>query len=134
MFLQKSQREEQVQILLQKFPLPTPPSPKELGNAIRSIDTNDPLASLVDGMSVEEVAAIWKALRENAPVYAPQVVKLGGKLASSVFGKVSEDIDSVISTTKESSSIPDAIVRNSAKGISAAAKAAAKASADSISD
>ena len=60
--------------------------------------------------------------------------KLGGKLASSVFGKVSEDIGSVISTTKESSSFPDAIVRNSAKGISAAAKAAARVSAVSISE
>jgi hypothetical protein len=134
LFLQKSQREEQVQTLLQKFPLPTPPSPQELGNVIRSIDTNDPLASLVDGMSAEEVAVIWKALRENAPVYAPRVAKLGGKLASSVLGKVSEDIDSVINATEGSSSFPEAIVRNSAKGISAAAKVAVKASADSSAD
>ena len=70
----------------------------------------------------------------------PQVVKLklmlklGGKLASSVFGKVSKDIDSVISTIKESLPFSDAIVQNTAKGISVAAKSAAKASADSISD
>ena len=120
------------------IPSPHPPSPEELGNVIRSIDIKDPLASLVEGTSAEEVAAIWKALKENAPMCTNQVVnlnfKLGGKLASSVFGKVSEDIGSVISTTKESSSFPDAIVRNSAKGISAAAKAAARVSAVSISD
>lgn len=127
LFLQKSQREEQVQTLLQKFPVLKPPSPEELGRVIRSIDTNNPLASLVDGMSAEEVALIWKEIRENAPVYAPRVAKLGGKFASSIFEKVSEDIDSVINNTNESFSLSDTIIRTSAKGISAAAKAAAKA-------
>ncbi len=131
-FLQKSQREEQIQTLLRKFPAIKPPTPSELGNAIRSMDTNDPLATLIDGMSVEEVASIWKALRENAPTYAPQVVRLGNKFASSVFEKVSDDIDSVIEATEEtsssSSSLPDAIIRNSAKGVSAVARAAARAS------
>jgi len=125
-FLEKSQREEQVQTLLQKFPLPSPPSPEELGNVIRSIDTTDPLATLIDGMSPEEVAVIWKAIRENVPIYAPRAVKLGGKLASSVFEKVSEDIDNVIGTAEEL----DEFMMNSAKGVSAAAKAVAKASAD----
>lgn len=131
LFLQKSQREEQIQTLLTKFPSIKPPTPGELGNAIRSLDTNDPLATLIDGMSAEEVAAIWKALRENAPTYAPRALKLGEKFASSVFEKVSDDIDSVIEateTTSSSSSLPDTIIRNSAKGVSAVAKAAARAS------
>lgn len=132
LFLQKSQREEQIQTLLQKFPSMKSPSPRELGDVIRSIDTNDPLAILVDGMSPEEVACVWKALRENVPTYAPRVMKLGNKFASSVFEKVSDDIDSVIEATEStSSSFPDTIIRQSAKGVSAVAKAAAKASSQS---
>jgi hypothetical protein len=127
LFLQKSQREEEVQTLLNKFPFPRIPSPEELGDVIRSIDKNDPLAILVDGMSPEELALIWKALRENAPMYAPRVADLSGKLASSILGKVSEDIDSIISVTDDSLSFADSIIRTSAKGISAAARAAAKA-------
>ncbi len=135
LFLQKSQREEQIQTLLTKFPSIKPPTPIELGNAIRSLDTNDPLATLIDGMSAEEVAAIWKALRENAPTYAPRVVKLGNKFASSVFEKLSNDIDSVIEATETtpSSSLPDTFIRNSAKGVSAVAKAAARASSQQSS-
>lgn len=126
LFLKKSKREEQVQSLMKKFPFPKVPSPEELGSVIQSIDKNDPLAILITGMSPEEVALIWKALRENAPVYAPRVAKLSGKFASSIFEKVSEDIDNVISVTDESVWITDAIIRNSAKGISSAAKAVAK--------
>ena len=130
LFLQKSQREERVQTLLERFPFPQIPSPQELGDVIKSVDRNNPLGVLIDGMSPEEVALIWKALRENGPVYAPRVADLSGKLASSIFGKVGEDIDRVINATDESFSIADTLIRTSAKGISAAAKAAARAGSE----
>jgi hypothetical protein len=130
-FLTKSGKEEKVQVLAQKLAslasLPSTPTASELGDAIRSFDINDPTANVVENMSAEEIAVLWKAVRENAPVYAPRFATLGGKFASSVLGKVSENIDGVISSTKDSDDFADQLVRNSAKGISAAAKESASA-------
>ena len=132
-FLTKSQREEKVQALAQKLsslaslPNNTPPTASQLGDALRSFDSNDRNANIVENMSPEEIAMLWKAIRENIPVYAPQVASFGGKFATSVLGKVSENIDAVIASTKESDDLADQLVRNSARGISAAAKESANA-------
>lgn len=125
-FLTKSHREEKVQVLAEKLSgmasFPEPPTASQLGEMIRSFDTNDSSANAVENMSPEEIATLWKAIRENAPVYAPRVASLGGKFATSVLGKVSENIDNVIATTDESDDLADQLVRNSARSISAAAK------------
>ena len=130
-FLTKSQREEKVQILAEKLAsmasLPEPPTASQLGSMIRSFDANDSSANDVENMSPEEIATLWKAVRENVPVYAPQVASFGGKFATSVLGKVSENIDTVIATSEESDDLADQLVRNSARSISAAAKESANA-------
>merc|ERR1712154_581463 len=91
-----------------------PPSPIDVANAIRAISSdNESSASLIEGMSAEEFAILIKAVRENAPVYGSRAVDLGGKVASSVLGKISDDIETVLTTTEDSSDIPDQIVRNS---------------------
>lgn len=109
--------------------LPSTPTASELGDLIRSLNPNDSSASnAVESMNSEEIATLlWKAIRENVPVYAPQVATLGGKFASTVLGKVSENIDTVIAFTKESDDLGDQLARNSARSISAAAKESANA-------
>jgi len=130
-FLTKSRKEEKVQALVEKLSslasLPRTPTASELGDAIRNFDQDGSAANDVENMSPEEIAVLWKAIRENVPVYAPQVATLGGKFASVALGKVSENIDSVIASTKESDDLADQLVRNSARGISAAAKEGANA-------
>ena len=139
-FLAKSQREEKVLVLAQKLSsmasLPSPPTAAELGDLIRSLNNNnnnsdhndnDKTANMVENMNPEEIAILWKAIRENIPTYAPQVATLGGKFASTVLGKVSTNIDTVIASTKESDDLGDQLVRNSARSISAAAKESANA-------
>lgn len=125
-FLTKSQREEKVQILAERLAgmasFPETPTASQLGTMLRSFDSNDKSADAVENMSPEEIAILWKAIRENVPVYAPKVASLGGKFAASVLGKVSENIDTVISLTEESDDIGDQFVRNSARSISTAAK------------
>jgi len=123
-FLAKSDREQRVQMLLEKLSLPDPPSPAELGNIVRSFGGGNSEVSAVEGMNAEEIAVLWKSVRENAPVYGPRVARLGGKFASSVLGKVSENIEHVISNSEDSASLglPEQVIRNSAKGVSAAAK------------
>jgi hypothetical protein len=49
-------------------------------------------------------------------------MRLGGKFASTLLNKVSDNIDHVISTNAESTVLPEQVVRNSAKSLSAAAK------------
>jgi len=129
-FLSKSQREVQVQTLLAKFTLPEAPSPTELGSMIRTMGGNSSTASTVEGMNAEEIAVLWKAIRENVPVYGPKVVNLGGKFASTVLSQVSNNIEHVIETSKNAESeagLPEQLVRNSARGISAAARTGSEA-------
>lgn len=135
-FLRKSHKEEKVQELVEKLgsfapELPMlsndnnngPPSPIELANAIRAISSdNESSASLIEGMSAEETTLLLDALRENVPKYGSRAVDLGGKVASTVLGKISDDIETVLTSTEESSDVAEQLVRNSAKGISAAAK------------
>ncbi len=124
-FLSKSEREIQVQRLLEKFNLPEPPSPAEFGDMIRSIGGNTSTASTVENMNAEEIAVVWKAVRENVPVYGPRVLNLGGKFASTVLEKVSNNIEEVIASTEQvenSAGLPEQLVRTSARGISAAAR------------
>lgn len=121
-FLNKSEREMQVQALLQKFSFPEAPPPNELAGMIRNMGGSNAAASSVEGMSNEEVAILWKSIRENVPIYGPRVAKLGSKFASALLEKVSENIDHVISTSEENTALPEQVVRNSAKGISAAAR------------
>ena len=129
-FLKKSTKEHNVQVLAEKFAsfasLPEAPSASELGAAIRSFNGNDQSATTVENMSAEEIAVLWKAVRENAPIYGPKVAQLGGKFATTVLGKVSENIDGVIDSG-ESNGFSDEIIRSSAKGISSAAKQSANA-------
>jgi len=129
-FLSKSEREVQVQTLLAKFTLPEAPSPAELGSMIRTMGGNSSTASTVEGMNAEEIAVLWKAVRENVPVYGPKVVNLGGKFASTVLSQVSNNIEHVIETSKNAESeagLPEQLVRNSARGISAAARTGSEA-------
>lgn len=130
-FLAKSKREEKVQALAQKLAslaaLPNPPSASQLGDIIRSFNNDSKTANAVENMSPEEVALLWKEIRENVPIYAPQVAILGGKFASSFLSKVSENIDTVIATTKDTDDLADQLVRNSARSISSAAKESANA-------
>ena len=121
-FLSKSEREMQVQALLEKFSLPETPAPSELASMIRTMGGSTTAASSVEGMSNEEVAIIWKSIRENVPIYGPRVARLGGKFASTLLEKVSDNIDHVISTNAETTALPEQVIRNSAKGLSAAAK------------
>uniref|UniRef100_A0A7S3PYF1 ABC1 atypical kinase-like domain-containing protein n=1 Tax=Chaetoceros debilis TaxID=122233 RepID=A0A7S3PYF1_9STRA len=129
-FLNKSEREVQVQTLLAKFTLPEAPSPAELGSMIRTMGGNSSTASTVEGMNAEEIAVLWKAVRENVPVYGPKVMNLGGKFASTVLSQVSNNIEHVIETSKNAESeagLPEQLVRNSARGISAAARTGSEA-------
>lgn len=129
-FLNKSSKEHNVQALAEKFSsfasLPGPPSASELGAAIRSFNGDDQSAAAVENMSAEEVAVIWKAVRENAPIYGPKFAQLGGKFARTVLGKVSENIDGVVDSG-EADGFSDEIIRSYAKGISSAAKQSANA-------
>ena len=127
-FLVKSSKEEKVQVLVHKFSslatLPNPPTASQLGDLLRS--SNDPsAANVAENMDAEEIASLWKAIRENVPIYAPQVGTIGGKFATKVLGKMSENIDGVIASTKESDDFGDQFVRSSARSISAAAKESA---------
>lgn len=133
-FLTKSKKEEKILTLAQKLTSMintdsiNPPSAAQLGELIRSLDPNNKskeanqTANVIENMSAEEIATLWKAIRENAPIYGPQVATLSGKFASSLLGKVSENIDTVIAKTSETEDLGDLLVRNSAKSISAAAK------------
>ena len=133
-FLTKSKKEEKILTLAQKMTSMintdsiNPPSAAQLGELIRSLDPNNKskeanqTANVIENMSAEEIATLWKAIRENAPIYGPQVATLSGKFASSLLGKVSENIDTVIAKTSETEDLGDLLVRNSAKSISAAAK------------
>ena len=133
-FLTKSKKEEKILTLAQKLTSMintdsiNPPSSAQLGELIRSLDPNNKskeanqTANVIENMSAEEIATLWKAIRENAPIYGPQVATLSGKFASSLLGKVSENIDTVIAKTSETEDLGDLLVRNSAKSISAAAK------------
>jgi len=121
-YLSKSEREMQVQALLQKFSLPETPAPSELATMIRTMGGSTKTASSVERMSNEDVAILWKSIRENVPIYGPRVMRLSGKFASTLLNKVSDNIDHVISTNAESTVLPEQVVRNSAKSLSAAAK------------
>jgi len=129
-FLQKSKREEKVQLLVNKLSsfmsLPEAPTSSELSDFMRSMGNNES-ANAVSTMNPEEIAYVWKSIRENVPIYGPQVAALGGKVTTSVLAKVSENIDNVIASTEESQEVGDQLVRTSARGISAAAKGSANA-------
>ena len=126
-FLGKSEKEIQVQNLLQKFSLPDAPSPQEFAGMVRSMGGSTSTASTVEGMSPEEIAILWKSVRENAPVYGPRLASLGGKFASSVLDKVSDNIEHVISTSETSADFTEQVVRSSAQGVSEVAKSASQA-------
>ena len=126
-FLGKSEKEIQVQNLLQKFSLPDAPSPQEFAGMIRSMGGSTSAASTVEGMAPEEIAILWKSVRENAPVYGPRLASLGGKFASSVLDKVSDNIEHVISTSETSADFTEQVVRSSALGVSEVAKSASQA-------
>ncbi len=126
-FLNKSEREVQVQILVQRLPIPKAPSPTELGDLIQSLGGSSSDVATVSSMNPEEVAILWKSLRENIPMYGPRVAQLGGKLTSSILSKISESIEDVISTTNESDDLSEQVVRRVSAGISVAAKRGSKA-------
>jgi len=126
-FLNKSEREVQVQTLVQSLPIPKAPSPTELGDLIRSLGGSSSDVSAVSSMSPEEVDILWTSLRENIPMYGPRVAQLGGKLTSSVLAKISENIEDVISTTNESDDLSERVVRRVGAGISVAAKRGSEA-------
>lgn len=156
-FLMKSDKEKKVQALAQKLSsllsLPNPPSVSQVRDFLQSYNRvnndgnmNNMNGNAVDSMSPEEIALLWKSLRENVPIYAPQVATLGGKFATSFLEKVSDNIDSVIEesnrkkntirsssvggnngggSNNENNDLADQLVTNSARSISAAAKESA---------
>lgn len=120
-FLHKSEREQQVQGLAKK--IPEPPSPAELSKLVRSIGGSTAEISAVEGMSTEQIAILWKSLRENIPVYGPRVARLGGKFASMLLLKVSDNIEQVNINSKDTNQgIPEQAIRSFSEGVSAAAK------------
>jgi hypothetical protein len=127
-FLSKSDREVQVQKLVNKIPLPDSPSRAEFVELVRSVGGSNADVDAASGMNAEEVAVLWKSLRENVPLYGPRMAQLGGKFTSTVLDKVSNNIEEVISNSDDSDSgLSERVVRRVSEGISDAAKLSSQA-------
>lgn len=124
-FFQKSDREIQLQLLIEKLSSNVTP-PSELGDIVRSLrlQNSESLANFVESMNAEQLAMFSKAFRENASLYGPRTAILGTKFFSTVFDKVSHDIDTTMTKSDQSNKagIGEQIVRASAAGVSAVAK------------
>lgn len=124
-FLKKTEREHQLQLLVDKLSSNIIP-PKEVGDILRSFggQNSDSIAKSIESLSVEDFALFSKAFRENASIYGPRAAKLGSKFVSTVFDKASHDIDDALNSvdTAQGIGFGEQLVRASARSVSEVAK------------
>lgn len=124
-FLKKTERERQLQLLVDKLSSNMIP-PNEVGDILRSFggQNSDSIAKSIESLSVEDFALFSKAFRENASIYGPRAAKLGSKFVSTVFDKASHDIDDALNSvdTAQGIGFGEQLVRASARSVSEVAK------------
>jgi hypothetical protein len=130
-FVRKSPQEEQAQGLAEKLstlvPVSSSTEPQQ-GIGADAVAISQ-VVDILRGLDAEQAALVLKELRENLPKYGPLVKQLGGRFAKTLLSTASLNIDAALNELESTGRQPGAILKRTAKGLSAAAQRGASAMA-----
>jgi hypothetical protein len=130
-FVRKSPQEEQAQALAEKLSKLVPTSASiesKQGGGADTAAISQVVENLRD-LDAEQAALVLKELRENLPKYGPLMRQLGGRFAKTLLSTASLNIDTALTELESTGRQPGVILKQTAKGLSAAAQRGANAMA-----